>query len=102
MRGQGLSVTCHPGVLDVTAVGFAPARELALLKGFFGPDTRHVIHPDQTRTYRQSNTGRVNWKLQIMPSSYFHSEVTLFSLWLTAMLHTMLFGRQRIRRLTSV
>lgn len=51
--GRGLSAARHAGVLDVTAVGFAPAGELALVDGVLGADTRHVVHPDQTRTYRE-------------------------------------------------
>lgn len=53
-KGAGLSVACHAGVLNMTAVGFAPAGELALVDGVFGPDTRHVVHPDQASTYRKT------------------------------------------------
>lgn len=56
-----LSVARHTGVLDVTTVGFTPAGELALVDGAFGADTRHVVHPYQTRTYTRKHRGCLNF-----------------------------------------
>lgn len=56
----GLSVACHASILNVTAVGFAPAGELALVDGVLGAYARHVVHPDQTRTYRQKDRRCLN------------------------------------------
>lgn len=47
----------HTSILHVATVGFAPARKLTLVDGVFGPNARHVIHPDQSTTCTQRRKG---------------------------------------------
>lgn len=45
------------GIFHVATIGFAPAGELTLVDGVLIPYAGHIVHPNQTTTWTETETG---------------------------------------------